>query len=107
MWILPLSLLIIFELIADIFAKEWSLKGNPLFWILSLSGYVIANAFWLFAIKSGSGLARGATIFSVASAVLAIIIGLVFYRESVTTIQVIGMIVGLIAIILIFWNELV
>ena len=107
MWVFPLSLLIVFEVIADIFAKEWSLKNNPLFWVASLLGYVIANAFWLYAMKNGSGLARGATIFSVASAILAILIGIVFYRESVTTIQLVGMIVGLVAIVLIFWNELV
>jgi multidrug transporter EmrE-like cation transporter len=107
MWIFPLSLLIVFEVVADIFAKEWSLKDKPIFWICSILAYIIANTFWLFAIKNGSGLARGATIFSVASAIIAILIGLVFYKESVTTIQFIGMIVGLIAIILIFWNDLI
>src|ERR1035437_5619303 len=105
MWIFPLSLLIIFEAVADIFAKEWSLKDNPVFWICSISGYIIANTFWLYAIKNGSGLARGATIFSVASAIIAILIGLVFYKESITTIQFVGMVVGIIAIILIFWND--
>jgi multidrug transporter EmrE-like cation transporter len=107
MWVFSLTLLIVFELIADIFAKEWSLKSNPVFWICSLLGYIIANVFWLFAIKNGSGLARGATIFSVVSAIIAILIGLVFYKESVTVIQFVGMVVGLIAIILIFWNDLI
>jgi drug/metabolite transporter (DMT)-like permease len=72
-----------------------------------LLGYLIANAFWLYAIKHGSGLARGATIFSVASALFAIIIGLVIYKEQVSLIQVVGMIVGVIAIVLIFWNDLI
>jgi drug/metabolite transporter (DMT)-like permease len=107
MWIIPLSLLVVFELIADVFAKEWSLSSNPIFWISSLSGYVIANAFWLYAIKHGSGLARGATIFSVASALLAIILGLVIYKEQVSLIQIVGMFVGVVAIVLIFWNDLV
>lgn len=105
MWLVPLSFLILFELVADVFAKEWSLKSNPWFWIGSLFSYVVANAFWLYAIKSGSGLARGATIFSVASAVLAIVVGLIIYKENVTTIQVLGMFFGLVAIVLIFWNE--
>ncbi len=107
MWIFPLALLIVFEIVADVFAKEWALKSNPIFWICSLAGYIVANAFWLYAIKHGSGLARGATIFSVASAILAIIIGLLFYKEQVSLIQAVGMVVGLIAIVLIFWNDLI
>ena len=93
-------------MIADIFAKEWSLKTNHVFWICALASYVIANSFWLYAIKNGSGLARGATIFSIASAILAIVIGLVFYKEPLSTVQLVGMIFGLIAIVLILWNEL-
>lgn len=103
-WILPLSLLIIFEIVADVFAKEYSLKGNWLFWILSITSYVVANIFWLSAIKNGSGLARGAIIFSVASAVIATVLGIYFYNESVNKIQIIGMFLGIISVGLIFWE---
>lgn len=103
-WIAPLSLLIVFEIVADIFAKEYSLKGNSLFWILSIASYVAANIFWLSAIKNGSGLARGAIIFSVASAVIATIIGVYFYNESTNKIQLIGMSLGIISLALIFWE---
>lgn len=105
MWIFPLSLLIAFEIIADILAKEWSLKFKPLFWIGAIIAYVIANAFWLFALKYGSGLARGAAIFSVATTIFAIIIG-AFYKESITQIQWVGISIGIVALILIYWNEL-
>ncbi len=101
-----MSLLIAFEIFADILAKEWSLKSRPIFWIGAIVAYIIANSFWLYAIKNGSGLARGATIFSVASAIFAIIIGAIFYRENITQIQWIGMFVGVMALILIFWTDL-
>lgn len=99
-WLLPISLLIVFEAIADILAKYWQIHRGLLFAVLSLLGYVIANTFWLFALKNGSGLGRGAMIFSVASAAIAIVIGIFLYHETVTTKQVIGILFGLVSIIL-------
>jgi drug/metabolite transporter (DMT)-like permease len=103
-WIIPLILLIIFESLADIFAKEYSLKGHWYFWLAGIIGYIIANIFWLSAIKNGSGLGRGAIIFSVVSAILAIIIGIYFYNESTNKIQLIGIFLGVISLVLIFWE---
>jgi drug/metabolite transporter (DMT)-like permease len=103
-WLIPLSLLIIFELVADIFAKEYSLRGNYSLWISAIISYVVANAFWLNAIKNGSGLAKGAIIFSIISAVLAVLIGVILYKEIVTKIQIFGIILGIISLIFIFWE---
>jgi uncharacterized membrane protein len=104
-WIIPLVVLIFFEAIADIFAKEWSLGNRSFVYaILSLVAYLLANSSWLIALKYGSGLARGAIIFSVASAILASIIGLIFYKEQLTAIQLIGVFIGVISIILIVWE---
>ena len=103
-WIIPLAILIFFEAIADIFAKEWSLGNRSFFYaILALICYLLANSSWLIALKYGSGLARGAVIFSVASAVLASIIGIVFYKESLSPVQLAGVFLGIISIVLIVW----
>lgn len=103
-WIIPLVILIFFEMIADIFAKEWSLGRRGLvFAILALLGYLLANTSWLIALKNGSGLARGAVVFSVASALLATLIGLILYHERLTAIQTAGVLLGLVSLVLIFW----
>lgn len=104
-WVIPLLLLILFEGLADILAKEWSLYGKPIRWVGAIGAYVLANTFWLYALRSGSGLTRGAIIFSVGSAILAVVIGLVLYKESITKTEVLGIILGIIALALIFWNE--
>ena len=103
-WIIPLSLLIFFEIVADIFAKEYSLKGHGYLWAGAIIAYIIANVFWLNSIKNGSGLARGAIIFGVASAIIALIIGVYFYHEDTNKIQLIGMLLGIISLVLIFWE---
>src|SRR3989338_7767031 len=104
-WIIPLSVLIVFELIADIFAKEWSLgKRSVSYAVLALLSYMLANTSWLIALKNGSGLARGAILFSVASAILASGIGLIFYKEHLSAIQIAGVLIGIVSIFLIFWE---
>ena len=104
-WIIPLSILIFFEMVADIFAKEWSLGNRSLFYaVLSLFAYLLANTSWLIALRYGSGLARGAIVFSVASAILASLIGIIFYKEHLSHIQIAGIVIGIVSIILIFWE---
>ena len=103
-WIIPLSLLIIFEGIADIFAKNWSIQKSTWIAITSLAFYLIANSFWLFALKNGAQLGRGAIIFSVASAIIAILLGILLYKEPVSKIQSAGLVLGLLSIVLLFWE---
>ncbi len=91
-------------MVADVFAKEYSLRGHWYLFLGGLLGYVIANSFWLWGMRSGSGLARGAIIFSVSSAIVALIIGVYFYGEETNKFQIAGMVLGLVALLLIFWE---
>lgn len=103
-WLLPLGILVFFESVADILATTWSLKGG---WVLaagSLIAYMAANTFWLFALKNGSGLAKGAIIFSISSAIVAIILGIFLYKEDVTRYQLAGIGLGVVSLVLIFWE---
>ena len=103
-WIFPLSLLILFEVIADIFSKEWSLRGGVWLFVFAIAGYIIGNIFWLIALRDGSGLGRGAILFSVASAILAAVIGMVYYREHMTSLQLVGAVLGIASITLLVWE---
>lgn len=99
MWIIALLALILFEALADIYAKDWQIKGLMIFAIFSSLLYFIGNACWLYYMRFGVGLIRGSILFSVFSAILAIIIGLVF-GEKLNSSQWIGLSLGLISIIL-------
>lgn len=103
-WIIPLGLVVVFELIADVFGKEYALKGSWQFWTLAILTYVVANAFWLWSIRSGSELARGAIIFSVASALFATIIGVHFFHEQTNFLQYVGFALGILSIICLLWK---
>jgi multidrug transporter EmrE-like cation transporter len=99
-WIIPLVFLIVFESIADIFATKRSQNQIIWFAIFAIAFYIICNIFWLLALKNWSWLWRGAIIFSVASAILAVIIGILLFKESFSTINIAGILLGITAIIL-------
>jgi drug/metabolite transporter (DMT)-like permease len=106
MWIIALALLVTFEAIADIFSKEYAIHGTLLYWSLAILGYIIANIFWLISIRKGSGLARGAILFSVGSAIVAVLIGVLKFQERIGRVEFVGILVGILSIVLIFWSDL-
>jgi small multidrug resistance pump len=103
-WIIPLAILILFEVIADIFAKSWSVRGGTLLAVCSLVAYLIGNVFWLVALKDGSGLGRGAIIFSIFTAIIASVIGYGFYNEKITGLQLAGILLGIVSVAMILWE---
>lgn len=103
-WIVPLAFLIFFEAVADICAITWSQHSKIHYAVFAISAYIIGNLFWLFALRNGSGLGRGSIIFSIASAIIAVVIGLAFYGEKVGGIQAIGIALGLVSIFFLVWE---
>jgi len=65
---------------------------------------MLGNTFWLFALKNGSGLVKSAIIFSIISAILAVGLGVFLFKESLTIQQSIGIVLGIISLIFIFWE---
>lgn len=103
-WIIPLIIFITLTLVADIFSKEYSLSGHWYFWVIALLGYTIGNVFWLWSIRAGSGLAKGALIYLLANVIFVSVAGIYFYGEQTNKFQIAGIILGTIALVLIFWE---
>jgi|SRR5215469_247751 len=97
-WFLFLLLLVAFELLADILAKQFALTGRLTFAVLAIAGFVAANLAWLVSLRTGAQLGKGAVIFSVLSATGAVLIGLLVYHEGVSRYQLLGLALGITAI---------
>jgi multidrug transporter EmrE-like cation transporter len=97
-WLYYLLVLVIFELVADILAKQFAVSGKYVFAILSIVGFIAANTAWLISLRTGAELSKGAVLFSVLSGIGAVLIGVFVYHEKTTTYQVIGLILGIAAI---------
>ena len=100
MWQIYLLGLFLFEAIADVFAKEFSLRPTKLFAITSILFYVVCNSFWLASIRSGSGLVRGAFVFSIGNSIVALAIGWLMYDERIGFYGWLGIFLALPAIVL-------
>lgn len=99
-WLWFVLVLVAFELLADVFAKQFSTTGKVIFGVLSILGYVLANLAWLLSLRHGAQLSKGSVIFSALSGTGAVLIGLFIYHEKVNPYQVIGLILGLAALVL-------
>src|SRR5450755_997021 len=97
-WLYFLLLLVLFELVADILAKQFALNGKYIFAGLSLLGFIAANTAWLISLRTGAELGKGAVLFAVLSGIGAVVIGVLVYHEKTTPWQVIGLILGIAAI---------
>jgi multidrug transporter EmrE-like cation transporter len=93
-----LFLLIAFESVADVFSKEYSLKGRLWLGAAALLFFLIANTCWLVSLRYKSQLAVGASIFCVAQGLAALLIGVWGYGETLTIQQYAGVALGIIAL---------
>jgi multidrug transporter EmrE-like cation transporter len=98
-WLTFILILVLFEVIADVLAKQFALNGKLVFAVLSILGYVAANIAWLISLRSGGELSKGAVIFAALSGIAAVVIGLFVYKEKASPYQLIGMILGIGAIV--------
>ncbi len=103
MWAIYLFGLIAFEVIADIFVKEHSLKRTWWTFACGLGGYILANICWLISMRYNSQLALSANIFSVSTGIIAALIGVYIYNEVLTTQHLIGILLGVVSLILLLW----
>lgn len=97
-WLYFLLLLVAFELVADILAKQFAISGKYVFAVLSILGFIAANTAWLISLRTGAELGKGAVLFSVLSGIGAVLIGLFLYHEKVSIYQGIGLLLGVAAI---------
>jgi multidrug transporter EmrE-like cation transporter len=98
-WLTFILLLVVFELVADVLAKQFSLNGKLVFAVLSILGYVAANIAWLISLRSGGELGKGSVIFAALSGIVAVMIGVLVYKEKASPYQLIGMALGIAAIV--------
>ena len=98
-WVVYLFVLVAFELVADVLAKQFAINGKLIFGVLSIGGYILANIAWLISLRSGGTLSRGSAIFSALSGMIAVVLGLFVFHEKASHYQLIGMALGIAAIV--------
>ena len=99
LWVLFLIISMICEQIANILAKQFAITGRRWIAFLSIIGFILTNIPWIASLRFGLDLSQGAIIFLILNSVSAVVIGVVFYREKITRSQLIGLALGLVALV--------
>src|SRR5437867_11432914 len=93
-WVTFILILVLFEGVADVLAKQFALNGKLVIAVLSIIGYVAANIAWLISLRSGGERGQGAVSFAALSGGAGAVLGLLVYRERGGSYLLIGMRLG-------------
>lgn len=99
--LIPISLLLFFELVADYFAAQWWSQQKLFLAFVAIFFYIVCNVFWLFALKHGVWLGKWSIIFSVGSAILAICLWYLVFHEHYSPYQIVWIVLWIVALLLV------
>lgn len=103
-WPWFVAMLVLSVLCGDVAAKEYALSGRIWLAVLAVALDAAGFACWVVALRNGAGLATGSAIFSVASAVGALLLGWGWYKEPILPHQWAGIGLGVVALTLVTWE---
>ena len=98
------SLIIIFiatllEVIGDILFKKWSFNGRNIFLLFGIGLYTMGTVVWAYSLKFES-LSKAISIFTVLNLIMVVLAGFIFFKESVSLINKVGIILGIVSVML-------
>lgn len=99
LWFTLLAAVVVFELACDFSAATFATTGQRVFSVVAVMFAIAANLTFQAALRNGAGLARGGTFFGVSVALGAVIIGVAVFGEKLTPMQIVGITLGLGAIL--------
>jgi len=89
----------ILEVAGDILFKEWTIQNKKYLMLVGIVCYMIATTFWAFSLKF-ENLSKAVVIFGVLTVVVGVLVGALIYKEELTTMNIVGILLGLASILL-------
>ncbi|OGY66674.1 MAG: hypothetical protein A3A04_01565 [Candidatus Harrisonbacteria bacterium RIFCSPLOWO2_01_FULL_40_28] len=90
-------------ILGDLFAKYWSENTRPLFFGIAILGYLFSGLFYIPTLLR-EGLVITSTIWTLISNIGFVVIGLLIFKESLNTLQIIGVTLGFISLIILAFS---
>jgi len=88
------------EVAADVLFKKWALENKNYLLIVGLVIYMIGTTFWAYSLRYGH-LSKAISIFAVLNLIILVLVGVLFFKEDLSMINKIGVILGIVSVILI------
>src|SRR3989344_8741297 len=93
-------LAILFEVFGDILFKKFALENKNSFLVVGLVIYFIATFFWAISLKY-EPLSKAISIFTVLNLIIIVLVGVLIFKENLSLINKIGIILGVISVVLV------
>jgi len=91
---------VVLEVIADVLFKRWSLEGRSILLALGLALYFAGTVVWAYSLKY-EYLSKAITVFTVLNLVLVILAGVLLFDEQLSTINKVGVALGVLSVVLV------
>lgn len=93
------SVAAIVESFADALFEKWSLVGKGYLLAGGLAIYFVSSIFWAWSLKYET-LSKGIVMFNVVNILLGVIIGVLYFKEALTGLNMVGIGLGLLSVVL-------
>lgn len=103
MWILCTAIGMLFYSVAEYFSKMYA-NGVPYVIIVAFIAYIACTAFWFPALKNNNQLVVMAFIWSIAQALITMVIGILMFKEHLNIMQTAGTVLAIGALALLGWK---
>lgn len=97
--LLLISLAALYGILGDLFAKYWALNRTATFWILTVVFYCLSGIIFMPSLLK-EGLIIAAMIWVLVSAIGFLFLGIVVFKETLTTLQMLGVFLGIASLIM-------
>jgi multidrug transporter EmrE-like cation transporter len=95
-----ISLAIVFEIFGDILLKKWSINQKGLFFGLGIFIYTASTILWGYSLKY-EFLSKAVSIMTIVNLIVVVLLGVFLFKENLSVINKIGILLGIISVILI------
>ena len=89
-----------FEVGADVLFKKWSINSKLPLLLIGLGVYFVGTLIWAYSLKYDL-LSKSIAVFTLLNLVAISLIGALIFKENLTVLQKVGLVLGIISILLI------
>jgi len=91
---------VVLEVTGDIFFKKWALENKNVLLYAGLLIYFVGALFWALSLKY-EYLSKAISIFTVLNLIIAVLAGVILFKEDLTLLNKVGIGLGILSVILI------
>ena len=99
-FLILVTMAVALEVVADIMFKKWATENKNLLMMGGLLIYLVGTIIWAFSMRYNL-FSKAVSIFSILNFVAAVLVGVLLFKEDLSSINRLGIALGLVSIILI------